>query len=47
MSKASVTNMIRLGGCRQPNFRLLFSSRSVYANTDSRTYPVQLQVKAE
>jgi len=30
-----------------PNFRLQFSSRSVYANTDSRTYSVSLQVKAE
>lgn len=30
-----------------PNFRLQFSTRSVYAATDSRTYSVQLQVKAQ
>jgi hypothetical protein len=30
-----------------PNFRLQFSTRSVYADTDSRTYSIQLQVKAE
>jgi len=30
-----------------PNFRLQFSSRDVYAQTDSRTYSVQLQVKAQ
>jgi hypothetical protein len=30
-----------------PNFRLQFSTRNVYANTDSRTYSVSLQVKAQ
>jgi hypothetical protein len=30
-----------------PNFRLQFSTRNVYAQTDSRTYSVQLQVKAQ
>jgi hypothetical protein len=30
-----------------PNFRLQFSTRNVYAATDSRTYSVQLQVKAQ
>jgi hypothetical protein len=30
-----------------PNFRLQFSTRNVYAQTDSRTYSIQLQVKAE
>ncbi|MFN2570902.1 MAG: hypothetical protein ABR537_04715 [Gemmatimonadales bacterium] len=30
-----------------PNFRLQFSTRNVYAATDSRTYSIQLQVKAE
>jgi len=30
-----------------PNFRLEFSTRSVYAQTDSRTYSVNLQVKAQ
>jgi hypothetical protein len=30
-----------------PNFRLEFSTRNVYAQTDSRTYSVNLQVKAQ
>jgi hypothetical protein len=30
-----------------PNFRLEFSTRNVYAQTDSRTYSVGLQVKAQ
>jgi hypothetical protein len=30
-----------------PNFRLEFSTRNIYAQTDSRTYSVQLQVKAQ
>jgi hypothetical protein len=30
-----------------PNFRLVFSTRNIYAETDSRTYSVQLQVKAQ
>jgi hypothetical protein len=30
-----------------PNFRLQFSTRNVYADADSRTYSIQLQVKAE
>ena len=30
-----------------PNFRLNFSTRNVYANTDSRSYSVSLQVKAQ
>ena len=30
-----------------PNFRLQFSTRNVYADTDSRTFSVQLQVKAQ
>jgi hypothetical protein len=30
-----------------PNFRLQFSTRNVYAQTDSRTYSVNLQVKAQ
>ena len=30
-----------------PNFRLQFSTRNVYSDTDSRTYSVQLQVKAQ
>jgi hypothetical protein len=30
-----------------PTFRLQFSTRNVYAQTDSRTYSVQLQVKAQ
>jgi hypothetical protein len=30
-----------------PHFRLQFSTRNVYAATDSRTYSVQLQVKAQ
>jgi hypothetical protein len=30
-----------------PNFRLQFSTRNVYALTDSRTYSVNLQVKAQ
>jgi hypothetical protein len=30
-----------------PNFRLEFSTRNVYAQTDSRTYSVSLQVKAQ
>jgi hypothetical protein len=30
-----------------PNFRLQFSTRNIYAQTDSRTYSVQLQVKAQ
>lgn len=30
-----------------PNFRLEFSTRNIYAQTDSRTYSVSLQVKAQ
>jgi hypothetical protein len=30
-----------------PNFRLEFSTQNLYAQTDSRTYSVQLQVKAQ